>query len=237
MAERPIFIPTSENEGYIKQIDFNIPWAGGFADIQKQRNITSLHNAARQFGYSPILEVSSKSDVKAGRHLSAFHLRIPFRDSNIPLENAFQGSKVFQNGGPFTDLYNTDPREAKRDPRLRTSGDIVGFQFENMYFPIKPRTVFYDWLYLSALFPHREWLIKRITVDVNYAGYTDIEFNPTKSINCQAKSCALFVVLMREHKFELYMKSSDFFISKMSQYARDPIPHDAYLDQKRLINV
>jgi hypothetical protein len=26
-----------------------------------------------------------------------------------------------------------------------------------------------------------------------YVGFTDIEFNPSKSINCQARSCALFV--------------------------------------------
>jgi Aldo/keto reductase family len=35
-------------------------------------------------------------------------------------------------------------------------------------------------------FTHREWLERLY----RYAGFTDIEFNPSKSINCQARSCA-----------------------------------------------
>jgi len=37
----------------------------------------------------------------------------------IKLELAFQGSKVFEHGGPFTDLYRKGDKEigqAKRDP-------------------------------------------------------------------------------------------------------------------------
>lgn len=234
MAERPIFVPTSEQDGYVKRVDFEIPWAGGFADVQKQKNIRALHSAAERAGYAPLLEISSKSDVKAGRHLSAFHLRVPFEDDSIPLENAFQGSKIFENGGPFIDLYRVEPREAKRDARLRESGPLVGFRFESINFPLNPTTVFYDWLYLQAVFPHREWLMKRITADVEYAGFTDIEFNPAKSVNCQAKSCALFVVLMREHKLEPYMQSPEVFVSRIAQHARATRSHETHWKQQRL---
>ncbi|MGO7837065.1 DarT1-associated NADAR antitoxin family protein [Rhizobium johnstonii] len=226
MAERPVFVPTNEREGYVKQLDFNIAWAGGFAAVQKQKNIRSLHNAAERRGYAPLLEVSSKSDEKAGRHLSAFHLRVPFEDDSIPLENAFQGSKVFEDGGPFIDLYHVDPREAKRDARLKEAGRLVGFRFESTDFPLTPTTIFYDWLYLSAVLPYREWLMKRITSDVEYAGFTDIEFNPAKSVNCQAKSCALFVSLMRENKLEQYMASPEIFISSIEKHMRSIRPHD-----------
>lgn len=51
MAERPIFIPTSEEDGYVRRIDFEIPWAGGFAEVQKKKNIRSLHDAAKAAGY------------------------------------------------------------------------------------------------------------------------------------------------------------------------------------------
>jgi hypothetical protein len=226
MAERPIFVPTNERDGYVKRIDFEIAWAGGFAPVQKQKNVQALHNAAKSAGYAPLLEISSKSEVKAGRHLSAFHLRIPFEGSAIPLENAFQGSKIFENGGPFVDLYRVEPREAKRDPRLKESGRLVGFRFESVDFPLKPTTVFYDWLYLSAIFPHRDWLMKRVTVDVRYAGFTDIEFNPGKSVNCQAKSCALFVALMREEKLEQYLESPAVFTKKMGQHALETGLHE-----------
>ncbi|MGR9134800.1 DarT1-associated NADAR antitoxin family protein [Rhizobium leguminosarum] len=209
-------------------MDFEIAWAGGFAAVQKQKNIRALHSAAERAGYAPLLEISSKSDVKAGRHLSAFHLRIPFEDDSIPLENAFQGSKIFEDGGPFIDLYRVEPREAKRDTRLKESGPLIGFRFDSVDFPLKPTTVFYDWLYLRAVFPHRDWLMKRITSDVEYAGFTDIEFNPAKSLNCQAKSCALFVALMREHKLEQYMESPTIFISRIAQHVRESRPHKAH---------
>jgi hypothetical protein len=55
--------------------------------------------------------------------------------------------------------------------------------------------VFYDWLYLSALYEHREGLRNHI---FHYAGFTDIEFNPERSINCQARSCVLLVSLMKK---------------------------------------
>lgn len=234
MAERPIFVPTSERDGYVKRLNFEIQWASGFAVVQKQKNIRALHNAAERAGYAPLLEISSKSDVKAGRHLSAFHLRVPFKDGSIPLENAFQGSKIFRDGGPFVDLYFVEPREAKRDPRLKDSGPLVGFLFEGINFPLNPTTVFYDWLYLRAVTPHRDWLMRRITVDVNYAGFTDIEFNPSKSVNCQAKSCALFVTLMREHKLETYTESPEFFVSKIAQHDRPIQSHETNSQQQRL---
>ena len=37
MAERPIFIPTAEADGYVKRVDLEIPWAGGFAEVQKKK--------------------------------------------------------------------------------------------------------------------------------------------------------------------------------------------------------
>jgi len=235
MAERPIFIPATEESGYVRRLDFEIPWAGGFAEVQKKKNIRSLHEAAKRAGYSPLLEVSSKSDEIAGQHLSAFHLRVSTSSGDVPLENAFQGSKVFENGGPYTDLYEVEPRDAKRDPRLKTSGALTGFRFEGFDFPLKPTTVFYDWLYLNAIFPHRGWLKKRIDGELKeYAGFTDIEFNPSKSINCQAKSCALFVVLMRENKLEPYLETPDAFIAAMAAHSAPLAEHQPHLKQVRL---
>jgi len=100
----------------------------------------------------------------------------------VPLESAYQGSKVFGRGGPFTDLYQVDVRTAKRDSRLQTSGRIIAFEFDGIRFPNEPKTAFYDWVYVNAIFEHREWLRSRLP---KYAAFTDIEFNPERSINCQ----------------------------------------------------
>ena len=219
MAERPIFVPAKEAPGFVTEFSFSIPWASGFAPVQKKKNIKALHEAAAAKGFTPLLEISTKSDEKAGQHLSAFHLKVQSEAGEIPLECAFQGSKVFERGGPFTDLYLMDPREAKRDPRLRESGRLIGFEFEGHKFPLQPTTVFYDWLYLSAIYPHRDWLKDRLTNKISYAGFTDIEFNPNKSINCQARSCALFVALMETGLLDNAIQSPEAFIETMKEHA------------------
>jgi hypothetical protein len=81
-------------------------------------------------------------------------------------------------------------------------------------------TAFYDWLYVTAIFPHREWLTKRLKGDFNYAGFTDIEFNPHKSVNCQARSCALFVELIHEGLLETAVSSPENFVDMMSAKSR-----------------
>ena len=66
-------------------------------------------------------------------------------------ECAYQGSKVFENGGPYHELYLVSSQEAKTDDRLRNSGALVAFNFCGESFPIEPKTAFYDWLYMTAL--------------------------------------------------------------------------------------
>lgn len=219
MAERPIFIPISGSQELVKEIFFNLTWNPGFAPVQKKKNVAALHEAAARSGWTSLLEISSKSEQKLGQHLSAFHLKVrPENLGEIKLECAFQGSKVFENGGPYTDLYLIDPRDAKRDPRLQESGRLIGFRFNGFSFPLEPKTIFYDWLYITAIYPHRDWLERLY----NYSGFTDIEFNPSRSINCQARSCALFVSLMRNNLLHQAVTSPQIFTHLISQYDYHP---------------
>jgi hypothetical protein len=213
MAERPVFIPAPEAPGFVKEKSLTIAWAGGFAAVQKKKNVKALHNAALAIGLGPILEASTKSDERLGQHLSAFHLKVKSVEGDLPLECAYQGSKVFEEGGPYTDLYFTDARSAKRDPRLQESGRLIAFEFEGHKFPLEPKTVFYDWLYITAIFPHRDWL-DRLS---RYAGFSDIEFNPQKSINCQARSLALFVSLKKTKLLDKAVQSPECFIEVMQE--------------------
>jgi len=218
MAERPIFVPVPDDPELVKELYFRLSWNPGFAPVQKRKNVAELHAAAAAGGYSPLLEISSKSTEKLGQHLSAFHLRVRGQHGEMPLECAFQGSKVFERGGPFTDLYGADVRDAKRDPRLRDSGALIGFDFEGIRFPLEPRTAFYDWLYVNAIYPHREWLVRLN----RYAGFTDIEFNPKRSVNCQARSCALFVSLMAKGLLETAVESPQAFIAVITEHPYRP---------------
>jgi len=218
MAERPIFVPAPESNELVKELFFPLTWHSGFALVQKEKNIKALHEAAAAAGFSPLLEISSKSDKKRGRHLSAFYMKVKTHWGEIPLECAFQGSKVFDRGGPFIDLYGKEAREAKRDPRLKESGQLKGFLFDGVLWPLEPKTAFYDWLYVGFLKDWRDWAQKLCA----YAGFTDIEFNPYRSINCQARSCALFVTLMKRNLLDDALNSPSDFIRVLSSFNYHP---------------
>ena len=169
-----------------------------------------------------MLEISSKSESKTGRHMSAFHMTADTKTLGaIKLELAFQGSKVFEHGGPFTDLYRKGDKEigeAKRDLRLRESGRLIGFRFEGVDFPNEPKTAFYDYLYCSFLMKHREWAVSLY----KYAGLTDVEFNPSRSVNCRARSAALFLSLMKREQLDDAMRSPESFVATLRHSSYRP---------------
>ena len=209
MAERPIFVPKPASEQLVEEIFLQLKWHPGFAPVQKEKNIRALHEAAARAGHRNVLEVSTKSDNPRGQELSAFNLKVRSEKlGEIPLECAFQGSKVFERGGPFTDLYFVDVRSAKKDPRLKESGKLVAFEFDGVPWPLEPKTAFYDWLYLGGIDP----TVDRAQELLQYGGFSDIEFNPARSINCQARSIALLLSLMQRGEWGEAVKSPSGFL-------------------------
>lgn len=99
-------------------------------------------------------------------------------------------------------------REAKKDERLRSSGRLVSFLFFGTEWELEPRTAFYDWLYINALKKQPEITEKLLT----YSAFTDIEFNPERSINCQAYSVALYVSLYERNLLEEATSSKENFL-------------------------
>ena len=193
MAKRPIFTPDLNGFPYVQTVDIEFQWYPGFAKSQLQKSIESLHQAVEAQGISPILEISGKSTSALGISLSAFNLELKaLNDQTMSVECAYQGSKVFEQGGPYHDLYSVSSREAKTDERLRNSGDLVAFNFCGDEFPIEPQTAFYDWLYINALWQKQPNLVQDL---YRFRGFSDIVFNPQRSLNCQARAAALFVSL------------------------------------------
>ena len=200
MAKRPVFI-AAPDRGLVDEETVEFRWFSGFSVSQKRRSIESLHrSAATNLGISRILEVSTKSEVPFGVRLSAFNLlvEIDSRPHPILLEAAFQGSKVFGARGPFTNLYSMrSGRDVKRYMRQFSTEQLTAFRFDGRDWGLTPRTAFYDWLYLRAL---RALADRDRTIDATlgeFEAFTDIEFNPDKSLNCQARSCALYVALLK----------------------------------------
>jgi hypothetical protein len=163
------------------------------AKVQAQKSIMSLHkNAIRQIGVGKVLEISSKSLDELGIALSAFNLTISTpKGRKYSLECAYQSAKVFERGGPFLDLRDMRSIDAKRDPRLLQHGRLIKFRIYGSDWDLHPRTAFYDWLYINALHKHSDLAEKVLT----HQAFSDIAFNPERSINCQAYAAALYVSL------------------------------------------
>lgn len=212
MAIKTIYQPQQKDIG-VNLVKIEYKYFSGFSLSQKQKCIKSLHDSAIKSGAAKsILEVSNKSLDEIGKKLSAFNLKY---NKEYSVEQIFQSSKVFENGGPFLDLLDKSSREAKTDERLKKSGKIIKFNFQDNIFPIIPCTYFYDWLYINSLL-NIENIYSKIE---KYDAFSDIEFNEKKSINCQAYSLALFSSIARNINTSdlVKLKDRNFFLSLCSK--------------------
>ena len=212
MAIRPVFIPCFKKGVIFKEYNIHFDWHPGFSVQQKQKSILSLHASANtKLGTSNLLEISTKSLDETGILASAFNLMIPDANgtSKYSVESAFQSAKKFENGGPYPDIRKMASRDAKKDLRLKNSGKLLGFEFFGKSWELTPKTAFYDWLYITAVLFNK----KNFPRLLNYDGFTDIEFNPQKSINCQARSAAIFVSAYKTMNIFDVISSQNNFLS------------------------
>lgn len=210
MAKRPVFM-ISEGTPFCTEIDTEFTFYSGFSESQKKKSINSLQEAfLKVYPNSKVLEISSKSESPLGVQLSAFNLTIQTKtNKSYSVEVAFQSSKVFQNGGPYRDILDMTSKEAKKDTRLKSSGRLVHFDFFGRIFELNPVTYFYNWLYINTLNTHRDLTNELLTYDA----FTDIVFNPEKSINCQARATAVYVSLRKNGLLEEALQSKESFLN------------------------
>lgn len=226
MASRSVFRSWKEHP-YVARVQMEFPRYPGQSKVQKQRSIHALHEAyTSAFPDQRALEISSKSPVELGVQLSAFHLThyVPALSQWLPVETLYQASKVRKLGGPYPRLLTLSARQAKQESKAYESdGAIIGYQLAGIAYPLKPYSLFYDYLYLNALLDHPE-LAEQL---LSYDAFTDIEFNDKKSVNCQAHAAALYVSLARAglleevqefDRFQALMTSTPTFITDHLTY-------------------
>ena len=158
-----------------------------------------------------ILETSVVSAEDKGKWLSSFFLKLRLPDGKLaPIESVFHGCKKYKEGGPYTDIMEMKPSEAKKDPRIKNSGDFLGFEFCNHKFPKTPRTAFYDWLVCCALFQsHNRGLLNEA---VKHSAFSDVMFFPEHSLNSPAASLARIVTLLNMELIGTKLISFDEFV-------------------------
>ena len=210
MAERPVFYVS---RGKVTGKLYSFEWFPGFAVSQKQKSIESLHDAIKKTDADARpLEISTKSKEPLGQKLSAFHLTL----NHHTLENIFQSAKVFEKGGPYPDLLEVPPREAKHDERLKSSGQLTAFCFQGETFPLIPKTAIYDYIYFAAV--KESLTAEEINAISRYDYFTDIEFNPAKSVNTQARTVSMIKLILEE-----YRALPDFSKDDFIQYHKEHI--------------
>ena len=214
MAKRIVFLPTASTESSLFQevlVDFE--WVPGMAISQARKSVTNLHDAIlKQLGLENVLEISTRSLTDLGIKLSAFNLQVAVNGNQVSVETAYQSSKVFKNGGPYLDLLVGPSIAAKQDERLKSSGQLLGFEFENYSWPLRTSPNFYDFLYIRGLL---QFNARRELTD--FEGFTDIAFSQItldykdrKSYNCQARSAAIYISLlsrMKESEILMYLRN------------------------------
>ena len=224
MAARPVFIPSFDSDQLVRTIFVEFTWFAGMAASQRKKSVASLHEATKEQGLcTRPLEVSTKSSDELGSQLSAFNLTVKTEKHNraFTVEAAFQSSKVFESGGPYEDLLFGSSLAAKKDPRIKNSGELRKFEFFGDEWCLEPKTAFYDWLYINAL-NKNPWAIDRLD---EFDAFTDIEFNPKKSINCQAYSVALFQSFKGRQLLDTALESKEAFLELITkQHSANYVP-------------
>lgn len=176
MAIRPIYISTKDISNPVLQKDINFNWISGLSYEQKCKRRDSLANSiSNLYDLNEWLEVSTKSDKDIGIKLSALNLKLHTLYEDVSVEQIYQNSKVYCNK------------------------KIVGFKYGNIEFSNKPYGMFYDYIYMRALLQNPQFY----TEIKNYNIFTDVEFNPYRQLNTQARAIAIFKTLYDTNNLDI----------------------------------
>lgn len=201
MAEESVFTG-KVTYPHFEEFHVNIDWFGGFAMSQKRKCQIGLHlNFLEEYPKEKVLEISSTSLISLGAKLSSMVLKKRTKMGVTYVESAFQSSRIYSDGtrvvGPFPDFLFLPGRECKKLVKEASEG-MHSYQYEfdglKFYAPAHHISQFYDYLYLNALLEPENDAVRIQLLEEAYTSFTDLA---TKSLNCQARSAAIFVGLVR----------------------------------------
>ena len=187
MAVRPIYISTNipENPFIKKDIEFN--WIKGMSYKQKCKRREEFHKAianTKLYNIDKVLEISTKSDKELGVKLSALNLMVPIIDGKkMSVEDIYQKAKIYDD-----------------------EHHIIEFKYLNTVFENEPYSMFYDYVYMLGLHANKELLTELNNYDI----FTDIEFNPSKQLNTQARAAAIWNTLYRNNMIKILKDKEEF---------------------------
>ena len=187
MAIRPIYISTNIPDAPFMKTDVSFEWTYGMSYKQKCKRRDAMHQAIlnmKLYSLDKVLEISTKSNKELGVNLSALNLTIPLKNGKVKtVEEIYQESKVLDN-----------------------DNHIKEFRFHNTLFEKDPYSMYYDYVYMLGLYMHSEYHEKLNKYDI----FTDIEFNPKKQLNTQARAAAIWNTLYRNNMTKIIENQEEF---------------------------
>ena len=211
MATRTICFPIS-GYPYCKEQPVTFTWIKG----SKRQNIRAVHDAVHTTDPDvSILEVSSASVQPEGEAVSSLRLllRLDSVAQDVPISTVFEAAKVFEHGGPFTDLLTCEPPKVHKDTRLRTSGELLRYSLEGNEYPTEPyMDSFFEWLYCRALkqFPEKAEPLSRYNAFSDIAAAADSK----KYYGDSSRAAAIYVGLAAAGKLSC-IDSYESFIAEV----------------------
>lgn len=169
---------------------------------QKRKCQIGLHqNFLMAYPDEKVLEIFSTSLMYLGSKLSAMNLSKRTQRGLTTVESAFQSSRIYSDGvravGLFPVYLFLPGRECKKLVKEKSAGmHSYMYEFDGMtfYAPAWHISQFYDYVYLNALLEPENEEVREQLIEQGYTAFTDLA---TKSLNCQARSTAIFVGLVK----------------------------------------
>lgn len=209
MAKRIVYTKTKEAPFY-NTFEVDFVWAQGLNKVCRRRSIANLLNeTGRLYPHLKVLDVSYVSDQEMGVKLSSVNLPITLASGKpIPVECAYQGSRLINHAGPYEELLDADAIKAKEHPRM--SGENTGFLIDDKEYAADVLPSFYDWLYCRALNQNPELAIALEKFDA----YCSI-MSPVGSIKCEARAAAIYEGLRMSGQLSECLDDFDIFCRTM----------------------
>ena len=200
MAQRSVFIG-KDVYPFFEEVGVQFYYFQGFALCQKRKNQIGLHESfSEAYPERKVLEISSASLYSLGAALSALNLKKRTQAGVTTVESAFQSSRIYGENdeiGPFPELLFYPSKECKKLVVEQSCGlPNRHFRFDGMdfYSPDHFRSLFFDFVYLNALCEEENKPVVDRLLTEGYSAFSDLA---TKSLNNQARSCAIFVSLVK----------------------------------------
>ena len=215
MAERSVFI-SKGSYPFFEEIRVQFDYFQGFALSQKRKSQLGLHlNFMKAYPSHKILEISTASLYSLGAQLSAMNLKKRTSLGITTVESAFQSSRIFGEHdeiGPFPELLYVPGKECKKKVKEKSGGlHSYHYRFDGLdfYAPEHCVSLFYNYIYLNSLCEEENSNISKKLLSGGYNAFTDLA---TLSLNSQARSCAIFVSLVKNglinqaRNFDTYLR-------------------------------